>query len=263
LAPDRKKEITVMEQREIAFIGENLYQSTLKGKAEGKWTQHDIDLEKQLYEELNALRLETPFNFYWHMQLSPLRFSAKDKAIVPIFTRYADKFDNDGLNDSCIYCLGVKGLYEATPYLLSEYKKHCGKSSEKLNSICNALLRIRDPKYISEYIDIISHLDKATSETSFFIDILGILKAKAAMPQLIKLLDYVIPMGKLGNHAMQVAAIIAIGQFKDPQYIKVIERFLNDPNPVAREYAAKAIKKMCGDVQKIKDEKGKPKWILV
>ena len=103
-----------MNKREIEFIGSELYKETQHDKRNGLWTQNDLQLEQNLYKELNALG----FNFSWHMQLSPKRFTKKDTAIVPIFMNYYGKFDSNGLNALCIYCLGIKGMYQSVDFLL-------------------------------------------------------------------------------------------------------------------------------------------------
>ncbi|MEG1710243.1 MAG: hypothetical protein RR316_00395, partial [Clostridia bacterium] len=84
---------------------------------------------------------------------------------------------------------------------------------------------------------------------------------------IIEFLDYVyvLPSGEKST-AFQAWSIVALGKFKNPEHIKLIEKFLDKekyPEPAFQEYAVKAIKQMGGHVEKIKDAKGKSKWILI
>ncbi len=249
-----------MKKEEIDHIGMNLFKETQERKKSGKWTDNDLILETNLYKELNELG----FNFTWHMQLSPLKFTQDNKEIVDIFTKYFGKFDAEGLKSICIQCLGVKGLTNATPFLLKQYSFYVDKDNDTFNSICNAIYRIRDRNYIEEYIKIISDRDKIKGSTALIVDLLGILKAEKAVHKIVELLDYVIPYEDgIGINAVRFASILAIGKFKNPENIKYVERFLSDTHPVARENAVKSIKKMGGRIEKIKDQTGKNVFILI
>ena len=108
-----------MKQKEINYIGEELYAETQKSKRNGEWTRNDLEAEQALYKELKALG----FDFYWHMQLGPTCFTKKDRAVIPIFIKYYHIFDDVGLKRTRIACLGVKGFGEAVDFLLNELKK--------------------------------------------------------------------------------------------------------------------------------------------
>lgn len=253
-----------MDQKEINYIGEDLYQRCQKDKQNGEWTEHDLKLEAELYADLK----EIGFDFYWHMQLSPRKFTKEDKAIVPIFVKYFDKFDDDGLNIYPIECLGVPKLYEATKYILELYYKHCGKFSHKLDYITFVLYSIGDPHYIKEYMQILNDEENLTEAEAFIVDLVGKLKVKEAIPRLIELLDFVLSeeQGKFNPECICTSAILALGKYKNPEHIKYITKFLDKekyPYPIYQEYAAKSIKKMGGHVEKVKDEKGKKTWVLI
>ena len=175
-----------MKEKEESYIGEELYQATLKDKANGLWTKNDLEMERELYQELNELG----FDFSWHMQLSPACFTKKNKEIVPIFLKYFGKFDNNGLNDICIYCLGVQGLNESVNFLLKElYKTNPTENPMKsalYNSLCNTLYRIKDPTHIDDYINLISDESNLYGETGLLLELLGRLKSQKAIPYLIK-----------------------------------------------------------------------------
>ncbi len=252
-----------MEKREIEYIGETLYQKTLEDKLNGKWTEHDIELETEMYKELNALG----FNFYWYMQISPLKFTKKDKAIVPIFKKYVGKFDSEALNDQLLNCMAVPGLYEATEFYLEQYKKLCGKSSFALNTVCNSLYRIKDPYHKKEYMDILNDEKTMTTETRFIVELIGRLKIKEAIPRLIQLLDFCIILSKedmskycVDKFSIRDGAIVALGFYKDSQYISHIEKFL-DSRSATIKCAMKSIKMMGGEVEKFREGR-KVKWRL-
>ena len=82
-----------MEEREIACIAEDLWQSTLEWRKMPE-RFHDNQLEQQLFDDLNALDLQffkdnPGFKFYWHMQISPDKVCAKDKGIVEVLKKYS------------------------------------------------------------------------------------------------------------------------------------------------------------------------------
>lgn len=255
-----------MELREIAFIADDLYNRTVEAKRNGKWTKNDLKTEAEMYKELKKLG----FDFYWHMQLAPTQFTAKDTGIIPIFTKYYGKFDSAGLNEIVMYSMGVPGLYGATQFYLDEYRKHTASCKyEKFdaiyNTIGNALYRIKDPHKVKEYMEIINdneHLDNET--VPFVIELLGRLKVKEAMPRLLELLEYKIKVPKLmGAEMIKVAVMRALGCYKDSRYISELKRFFDYSNLSVQEAAAKAVKKMGGQVEKVKEHGKIVGWQLV
>jgi hypothetical protein len=246
-----------MEQREIDFIGQDLYQRTLKAKEEGKWTKHDIELEQELFNELNLLDIE---HYYWHMQVGAAGFNAKhNDTVVPILLRYIDKFDGRGLNQHFLSCLNVRGFYNATEFLLDKYKKSKGLPyKSEYESISNALRTIRDPRYIKDYLEIINW-DQLRTETSNIADLLASLKVKEAVPRIIELLDYTSPEAKY----LYAFLIRPLSKYKDSNHIKYITKYLNDEDSYIRDLTFKSIKRMGGIIEKTKNAKRKTEYILI
>ena len=255
-----------MEQREIDFIGQELYRETQERKKNGFWTKNDLEMEQNLYKELNALG----FNFYWHMQLSPSCFTKKDTAIVPIFLKYYGKFNKDGLNQICIYCLGVKGLTKPLDFLISEvYRLNPPRNRDErqlLSSLYNAIYRIRDPKHIDDYIKIIMNKEMLSDchESLLIVDLIGKLKIKKAIPYLVDLMNssfseykrnictgidreeitegYLPPEYYIKYHGIH--CIRALTRYKNPDLIKYIKPYVTDEDVEIRKAAIKSIEKL-------------------
>ena len=238
----KKKEI---EKKEIEFIGTELYRETQERKKNGSWTQNDLQMEQNLYKELNALG----FNFSWHMQLSPKCFTKKDKAIVPIFMKYYGKFDRQGLNTMCIYCLSVRGLDKSVDFLLDQIRKTdptVGPEKRLLhNYLCNALYQIRDPKHADDYVTLISNHNDLFPSTSLIVLLIGKLKIKKAIPYLVDILNCESRADKTrGPDAVKPECIEALGWYKDPSLSKYIEKYVTDEDVVIRQEAQKALKRL-------------------
>ena len=254
-----------MEQREIDYIGERLYRESMKDKKSGKWTKKDLRLEKELYKELKALNPK--FDFYWHMQLSPTCFTTNDKGVIPIFVKYMNKFDDVGLVDVCAYCLGVRGFYDATEPLLKLRQRYVEANIRgNRNTIGSSLWRIRDPRYVKEYLEIAKDFDNLYVEDWHIIRLLGKLKAREAIPTLIRLLDFVLPDDRCypnNNYALATQALRALSCYKDKRLLNLFIEYLNTTkyneisNEAAHDVAAKAIVKLGGVVEKIKLPKRK------
>jgi len=222
-----------MEQREIDAIGMSLWKEELERRKDPAFA-HDVKLNQAFFDEVNALKLTKPMvsglgkGYCWHMQFSPKNFTAEDKAIVPIVLKYLDRFENKGLKNHYIRnCLAVKGFYDATEYLIAESKKHLPPNYDdmRLNATMQTLMHIRDPRYIDEYIWFIQK-ENAVTQSSYIVELLGLLRAKKAIPYIIELLDGEKVKNEGAHILLAESAIIALGRFKDPQYIPLVEKFL-------------------------------------
>jgi len=259
-----------MEQRVIDAVAKDLWKDELKFRKDPK-NANVVRLEKEFFKELNELGYE----FSWSMQFSSNTFTEKDKAIIPIFIKYLDMFDDD-LKSHFIFCLGVNGFYDATEYVLNEYERSLLPSGD-VGLQCAAaqtLERIQDPRYIDKYIYFLNE-NATVFSTWYFASLLGKMRVKKAIPHLIKLLDgeNKIKESYYGTgledekYAVSQESIKALAQFKDPEHIKYVEKFLEPENlswiqypdtkdgryllkKTYREYkkiAEKAIKKMGGN----------------
>lgn len=270
-----------MEEREIACIAEDLWQSTLERRKMPE-RFHDNQLEQQLFDDLNALDLQffkdnPGFKFYWHMQISPDKFCAKDKGIVEVLKKYIGKFDNKGLSQHYIWAMAVKGLDGAAEYLLELYNSllpikfyvdEAGinrfEQLWEINTILQAIYRVQDKKYIPQYMEIINDKQNLTYLVGWIILLLGKLKVKEAIPTIIEYLDLVQENSPLRNdHVLSFDSIKALSFFRNKEHVKYIEKFLNptdipyvkDKNSAKlyQEYSISAIKKMGANVEETED----------
>lgn len=242
-----------MKECEVIYVAEDLYNRTINAKQNGEWTENDLKLETELYKELNAL--DPKFHFYWHMQLRPSCFTAKDKGIVPIFKKYIGRFDNIGLTSICLKCLGVPKLYDATEICIQWYYK-CKNdvNSDLLASVVNSIYAIKDPRYVKEYLEIIKDDKYLNLYVSFIIELLGKFKVKEALPRIIELLD----CDKL---LIVVSAIKALGYYGEPNNICYLLGFLDHEESNIMNQAARSIKRMGGLVEKKQISKRKYHFI--
>ena len=220
-----------MEQREFDFIVKDLWEHELEFRKDPK-NAYDLQVEQELFTELNSLG----YDFYWGLQLNAGAFTERDKAVIPIVLKYLDKFKNKNFKDTYLCCLGVKGFYDATEYLLSEYSKHLPPSydgSWSLEAASQTIADIRDPRFIDTYLGFLND-DKVVFETCYIVEMLGKMKVEKSIPYLVKLLDgerktadslygTVLEDTKF---LVSQKSIKALSQFKNPEHVKYIEKFL-------------------------------------
>ena len=220
-----------MEQREFNFIMDYLWEHEKKFRKDPE-NAYDLEVEQELLEELNALG----YNFHWRMQLNRGAFTKKDKAIIPILLKYLDKFKNRNSKDEYICSLGVKGFYDATEYLLNEYVKFLPPSYDgkwSLEAVSQTIARIQDPRFIDAYLSFLSD-DKLVFPACHIVRMLGKMKVEKAIPHLIRLLDcenrirnyYYGTISENLKYSVSKDSIKALSQFKNPEHIKYIEKFL-------------------------------------
>ena len=262
-----------MEQREFNFIMDYLWEHEKKFRKDPE-NAYDLEVEQEFFKELNALG----YNFHWRMQLNRGAFTKKDKAIIPIFFKYLDRFRNKDLKYDYICSLGVKGFYDATEYLLNEYVKFLPPSYDgnwSFQAVSQTIEKIQDSRFIDTYLSFLND-DKVVFETYSIVRVLGKMKIEKAIPYLIELLgkENVIANSHYGSISEDMKffvsqeSIKALSQFKNPEHIKYIEKFL-EPEKIPwikypdtkdgrsllkstyteyRNIAKKAIKKMGGKV---------------
>lgn len=196
---------------------------------------NDDKLEKQFFKEIAKLGYGLKYRIY---EISCKTFTSSDVAVVPIILKYIDLFEQEGYKLQFMNALGVKGFYEASEYLIEEYKKNSPPhyNEKVLNMVSQTLARICDARYIDTYIDFISN--DATFEAGYLVEMLGKMKVEKAISSFINLLDYVAIIPKewyksvLEQQKFYVSqcAIKALGYFKNEHYVKYIDKFLTPEN---------------------------------
>ncbi|WP_251617683.1 hypothetical protein [Pumilibacter muris] len=219
-----------MEQREIDFILPHIEEIEMKYRNDPK-NAYDVQVEQSLFNELNALG----YNFAWSYQFTGNTFTAKDKAVIPIVIKHLEMFKNHNKKHHYIGCLGVKGFYDATEYLIGEYNKYLPTDNEDsiLYMVSQTLARIRDKRYMDVYLDYLSE-EKVVCSTWFIVEMLGFMRYEKAIPSFIRLLDgeqrikdsFYGSTIECGKYLVSQAAITALSRFRKAEYKKYIEKFL-------------------------------------
>jgi HEAT repeat protein len=192
-------------------------------------------IEKKLFDELNVLG----HRFRQRAQFHSYTFSGKDKEVIPILIRYIDRIDDERIRCLYLSCLGVKGFYDATEYLLNEYEKRLlpEYDSLMLASIAHSITRIHDLRYIDRYLSFLDN-EKIIFGVCPIIKMLGDMKVEKSIPHIIRLLDTEnkIESSLYGSvleslkYSVSQEAIKALAQFQNPDHTKYIEKFLKPEN---------------------------------
>lgn len=193
--------------------------------------RHDIKIKKQFYKEIAKMGYGRKYRRY---QICCKTFAPTDTAVIPIIIKYLDLFEREGVKLQFINALGVKGFYDASEYLIGEYKKNMlpNYNEPMLNEVSQTLARICDLRYVDEYIGFLS--DNVSFEAGYLVEMLGNMRVEIALPTIIKLLDCVaiIPQKWHDNiledqkFYVSQCAIKALGKFKDSSLVQYLEKFL-------------------------------------
>ena len=211
-------------------MAREMWEDELKFRKDPK-NAYVVQLEKEFFEELNSLG----YDFCRRMQFCSGIFNEKDSAIIPVFIKYLKKSEHEGFKQHFVGCLGVKGFYDATEYLLNEYEKYSTptQNSSTLSYVVQAIAGIQDPRYIGTYISFIEP-ERMTLVAWHIIRMLGNMKVEKAIPHLIKLLDgenkiddgYHGTVLEYHKYLFSQEAIRALSRFKNPEHIEHIRKFL-------------------------------------
>lgn len=193
--------------------------------------RHDDYIQKSMYKELRTLG----YRFNDPVQFDCYTFKEKDVCVIPVLLKYIEQFEQENYRLQYISALGVKGFYDCTEYLLDQYEKYRPPqyNQHSLNVVSQTLARISDLRYLDRYFEFLSN--NVTIDACYLVQMLGKLKVDKAIPYLIKLLDCVaiIPNNWMGTvledqkYFVSQSAINALGKFKNIEYNKYIEKFLN------------------------------------
>ena len=214
------------------------------------YTKKDQELFRMMIDEINHLG----YDVHYYFEIEDLL--ELDRRIGSVILRFIGKFDNPGATETLMRYLGHNGFYEATPFILYEFRRddviipESRKKWEKQDkknyreSASVALREIKDPRYVDDYIELINN--PSTHNDCFnIIQLLGILKIKSELQLLFSLLDD-------KNPYIQCASIIALSYFKNNKDACFhIRSFLLSDNKMLRQHAKRALSKL-GCVEKRK-----------
>ena len=225
-----------MQQREIEFIAEQEWKRYEEWRKDPK-NAKVVNFADRIYHDLNELG----YDIQWGFAMQPTVFHG-DNRIFPICKKYIEEAEKDpelvGCLSMTIGILGHKKMRIATEYLLRKYREALDKNASIhiLNAYGDTIYKIRDERYIKDYIELI---DPKTIHvmSSFFIDLLGKLKVHEVEDTLITLVDHrSAPMlreaepffTEMGYHlTVSESAIKALGFLKCKKAIPVIEKYLH------------------------------------
>lgn len=194
-------------------------------------TESDVTLLHKLYGEAQELGYDIryPYDFMF--------IGNKAQDLIPVIIKYIGKFDNEGISDQLMGALGLNKFYEATEFLLNEFKKIKSKTHVSRRwSIAEAIYKIRDKRFIDEYIDLIKDMDYAI-DTDWFILLLGKWKNEKALPIILELLSS-------NEKQILMAVIQSLGNYRVKELNKYLEPFLSHKDRDIRKRAENALKKL-------------------
>ena len=225
-----------MEQREIEYIAEQEWKRYQEWRKDPK-NAKVVNFADRIYHDLNELG----YDIQWGFAMQPTVFNG-DNRIFPICKKYIEEAGDDPELQGCVAMtvgiLGHKKMRIATEYQLKKYREALAKNASFhiLNTYGDTIYKIRDERYIKDYIELI---DPKTIHvmSSFFIDLLGKLKVHEVEDVLIALVDHrSAPDASqnlesyyfLGyNLTVSESAIKALGLLKCKKAIPVIEKYLH------------------------------------
>ena len=202
-----------------------------KQEFEEKLSHSDLTLLYKLYDESRNLGYDIQYP-YDYMYIG-------DKAtdLIPILIKYIGRFENEGISDQLIGALGIKNFYEATEFLLKEFKKIKSKSHVMRRWwIAESIASIRDKRFINVYIDLIKD-ENYKIDTDRFVLLLGEWKNEEALSVILELLS-------CNEKQIILAAIKAVGYYKKNELKKFIEPFIAHNDKDIRKLAEKTLQKL-------------------
>lgn len=241
-----------MEQREIEFIAEQEWKRYQEWRKDPK-NAKVVNFADRIYHDLNELG----YDIQWGFAMQPTVFNG-DNRIFPICKKYIEEAGDDPELQGCVAMtvgiLGHRKMRVATEYLLRKYREAIAKNASFyiLNTYGDTIYKIRDERYIKDYIELI---DPKTINvmSSFMIDLLGKLKVHEVEDTLITLVDHRSAptlhepdpfFTEMGWHlTISESAIKALGFLKSKKALPVIEKYLHPeilpgffPNDKERKY---------------------------
>lgn len=212
-----------------------LHEASVKTETESRRDlskQYDYAVADRMIAELNGLGYE--FSYFADLQYCIIT----DKRAIPIFECYIPLFRETGFAIGVLPHISQKQYYECTEFLIEQYLRYeqSGKALPVVsNAFDNALVRIRDKRFIGEYCTLISgpeHRDRFY----FLMELLSKWKVQEALP---------IIVNRLENDRQKAPAIISLGNYRDSSYSHLVEPFLSSENRYIRKVAGQALQKMC------------------
>ncbi len=221
-----------------------------------KLSEEDFQLEIQLIHEINKMGCHALFLY----RIDSLE-DDEIKKITPLLMGYIGRFEYFSTNRDLILKIGRKGNYQATDFLIEEFKKpniygreitddmtelqkELRWSSSRRWAVSNALLQIKDKSRLDDYIELTKNA--VTRQDCWFIaDLIGRYKCQKSYECLIDLLYD-------ANLHLQASALNALRfYYKYDDIEEHVRPFMDSEHDALREYARKNMKK----IQKYRQKK--------
>lgn len=223
-----------------------------------KYSEEDVQLEIQLLHNINKMGCHVLF-------LADIDSLEGDevKKITPLLMRYVGRFEDLSTNFALILNMGRKGNYQATDFLIEEFKKpniykkeitdemtdyekSTAWNTSRRWAVSNALLQIKDKSRLDDYIEFTKNADMR-QDCCLIVELIAHFKCEKTYDCLIGLLND-------ENFELQAAALDGLRFFyKHDGIEEQVRPFLDSERDVLREYAKKVMKKI--DKYKLKNEK--------
>lgn len=234
---------------EPGLIGEMLVSNGYLDDIFPKLSEEDFQLEIQLIHEINKMGCHVLF-------LHRMGFLEDDeiKKITPLLMGYVGRFESVLSNLALILEIGRKGNYQATDFLIEEFKKpniyereitddmtelqkELRWNSSRRWAVSNALLQIKDKSRLDDYIEFTKNAD--TRQDCFLIaDLIGRYKCQKSYECLLDLLNDT-------DWHLQGSALNALRfYYKYDDIEEHVRPFLDNKHDALREYARKNMKKI-------------------
>lgn len=214
-----------------------------------KISEEDFQLEIQLIHEINKMGCHVLFIY----RIDSLE-DDEIKKITPLLMGYVGRFESVLSNLELILKIGRKGNYQATDFLIEEFKKpniygreitddmtelqkELRWSSSRRWAVSNALLQIKDKSRLDDYIEFTKNTD--TRQDCFLItDLIGRYKCQKSYECLIDLLNDT-------DWHLQGSALNALRfYYKYDDIEEHVRPFLDNEHDALREYARKNMRKI-------------------
>lgn len=169
------------------FAAEVLYKFAIK--EEKKWRKdksnsHDFAIVDEMLEKIRSIG-------YGYRYLADITYrDNKDLELLNILLQYIGRFEDEGISAELVGVVGINGNKAATEVIINNYINSSMKN--KLTQSVyydNALYRIKDKRFISEYLKILKNPEEA-SRFPFTMIMLGKWNIAEAKPYFLQYIDY-------------------------------------------------------------------------
>lgn len=222
------------------------------------FSEEDAQLEIQLLHDMNKMGCHILFLF----RINSLE-DDEIKKITPLLIGYVGRFEHLSSNFARILNIGRKGNYQATDFLIEEFKKpniyekkitddmtdyekSVAWNTSRRWAVSNALLQIKDKSRLDDYIEFTKNADMR-QDCFLIADLISHFKCQKSYDCLTDLLTD-------GDYKLQAAALNGLSFFYKYDGIEEqVRPFLDSEHDVLREYAKKIMKKI--EKYRLKSEK--------